>query len=179
MGFTEGSESWTTSTRPLRNTDDRYGFRWMASPFEQDNIVSGIAGVFWSAGVGSNETNVPNIKRVVASVANGWASNPLTVDTLSNGNPAGTKGKDFLPVRCVLGQGAVANITSMEPLQIYAGDTPEEEPCLLGCLCEAGDINAGTIVGQGCSGLTSVGAIGTPVTCKSNIYNAGTIGCFQ
>jgi hypothetical protein len=189
MGFTEGSDSWTTSTRPLRNTDDRYGFRWLADIFIP-NISKGSYGVggknnitygaFWSAGLGSNEDMFTEaIKRVAAAVDNGWASDPLAVDTV-NGGPAGSKGRDFLPVRCVLGQGPMTAWIYDSDRYDDGYEAPEENPCTIGgCSC---GIDAGTIFGghNNCPAIEP-GVIGvaeaTVEVCK-NIKHPGAIGCF-
>ncbi|MDR1226296.1 MAG: hypothetical protein LBK47_05285 [Prevotellaceae bacterium] len=115
----------------------------------------------------------------MASAATGsWAVSPLTADT-AGGGKAGSKARDYLPVRCVLGLGGLTtSIISMIPLEVLDDDeTPE--PCTVGCLC--GLISdVGTITGSGCSAAGIMpGNIGATVVACKGIATPGVIGCLQ
>ncbi|MDR1225481.1 MAG: hypothetical protein LBK47_01100, partial [Prevotellaceae bacterium] len=179
MGFSEGSDSWATYS--LRDADDAYGFRWTAVRFETDGKGRGIGGnsnikygALWSAGAGAGESQYEDsIKRVAASATVGsWAASPLTADTLADGGKAGSKGRDYLPVRCALG---VGGLTTQISLMVPYNDEEEENPCSVGCLC--GD--AGAIGGAGCSAVDPGAIVGATVVACEDIVSPGVIGCFQ
>ncbi|MDR1226466.1 MAG: hypothetical protein LBK47_06155 [Prevotellaceae bacterium] len=98
--FGDDPNSFKTKAH-LNNQNDRYGFSWKASPFDGVQPVGGgnvRYGALWT--VPLTWSNDLSVSRIVASPRSGvWANNPITAD-----NSQGQK-SDYLPVRCVSGQG--------------------------------------------------------------------------
>ncbi|MDR1225409.1 MAG: hypothetical protein LBK47_00735 [Prevotellaceae bacterium] len=122
MSFKNNNTDWY-NLGGLQDMDNRHGFDWQATLFDGVRGVNNNPaikfGAFWSAVNTAEDATVDTINRVVGmSTTSAWALNPLRADSSH-----GSKGNDYLPVRCVLGAGNAPTLVAVPTPQVTITDT--------------------------------------------------------